>query len=514
MADKEEQEKKSGSAAAFLFGRKQIFTSIKELTAENVVGEINSALPYHIENLLSEEYLYWYRRGIHPILNRVKQVRPEICNKIVENHADEIVSFKNGYFLTQPAFYVTRTEGVQKGRDVAKLNDYLYLSGKQQADNEIVDWFHTVGLGVAYIEPQDDQDTPVAVYSLDPRSAFVVYSLSPGNKPVYAVNTAVDGETLYIDVYTREKYFKLIGTVTGKTTTAYPEGYTCTATSVKEEMENPLGEIPIIEYRYSSINVGAFETVLPLLDAIDLVQSNRLDGIEQFIQSLLIFYNCELGTDEKGKQITASYVREAGALFLKSIGENKADLKEISSQLDQTQTQVLVDDLYEKILTICGMPSTTKGGKSTSDTGTAVLARDGWYQADTFARNTEDHFRKSNKQFDKVFLKILQEKGLVSKKLKRTDFDLQFTRNETANAQSKAQAFSTMISSGIAPELAAAKSGISNDPVADIAKSMKWIKMIFGDPDKVEKENKTGEGEAKIIQQDNSTGNNETGGAV
>ena len=38
--------------------------------------------------------------------------------------------------------------------------------------------------------------------------------------------------------------------------------------------------------------------------------------------------------------------------------------------------------------------------------------------------------------------------------------------------------------------------------------------MIFGDPDKVEKENKTGEGEAKIIQQDNSTGNNETGGAV
>lgn len=50
--------------------------------------------------------------------------------------------------------------------------------------------------------------------------------------------------------------------------------------------------------------MGAFESVVPLLDAINNVQSNRLDGIEQFIQSLMVFYNCTLGEDEDGKQIT------------------------------------------------------------------------------------------------------------------------------------------------------------------------------------------------------------------
>ena len=32
------------------------------------------------------------------------------------------------------------------------------------------------------------------------------------------------------------------------------------------------------------------------------------------------------------------------------------------------------------------------------------------------------------------------------------------------------------------PELAASKSGVSNDPVADVQMSEPWLKMIWGDP--------------------------------
>ena len=35
------------------------------------------------------------------------------------------------------------------------------------------------------------------------------------------------------------------------------------------------------------------------------------------------------------------------------------------------------------------------------------------------------------------------------------------------------------------PELAASKSGVSNDPVADMKMSEKYLKMIWGDPDVV-----------------------------
>lgn len=496
-----------------LFGRRTIYTSYEEVTRDNVVAVVNEVLAFHFQNLYEEEYLYWYRRGLQPILSRYKTVRPEINNKIVENHAEEIVQFKNGFFLTQPAFYVSRSKDERIVEQVKSLNEYLYRSGKQQVDNEVVDWFHTVGTGVLFIQPKDDEDMPVEVFSLDPRSAFVVYSLRPGNKPVLGINMVVNDKTVYFDVFTERQYFRLVGTVVGKIITYEP--IQSTAISVEDERPNLLGKIPIVEYFYNSAKMGAFESVVTMLDAINKTASDRINGVEQFIQSLLIFYNCQLGEDDDGNPITPQTIREYGAIFLKSVGQDKADLKELNSQLDQTQTQVLVDYMYEQVLRICGMPSTTKGGHSTSDTGTAVLARDGWYQADTVARNTEDLFRKSNRYFDEIFLDILRKK-VPGFDLKLTDFELQFVRNETANMQSKAQALQTLLSAGIHPVKALAWSGVSNDPQADFAMSEPYIKMIWGDPeraDEVEAQG-NGKGEATIIEEDRFTGNNETGGAV
>lgn len=493
-----------------MYGRLDIYATNDVITADNVIEELNTALPYHVQNLLQEDFLYWYRRNVQPILHRRKEVRPEILNIVQENHADEIVAFKNGYFLTQPAFYVSRNEGAQDKVD--KLNEFLYRSYKQQVDNELADWFHTVGKAVCYIEPDrdNDPDCPIHAYSLDPRSAFVIYSLRPGNEPVMGVNMVVSDGKAKFDVYTRDTVYHLSGGATGRLMTAQVNhDFLATAISLDSQEPNALGLIPIIEYRYNSINMGAFEAVLPLLDAINSVESNRIDGVEQFIQSLAIATNCEFPEDT-----TVNDIRKAGMIVLRSIGENKADFKVLSEQLDQQQTQVLVDHLYEQMLRICAMPSSTKGGTSTSDTGAAVLARDGWYQADAAARNTEDLFKKSNKQFDRIFVEILNMRGLLDISL--NDFELNFVRNETSNCQSKAQSCQTMLAAGLAPELAFAKSGISNDPVADVKMSDKYLRMIWGDPDKVDETEQTngGNGEAIIVEEDRNNGENETGGAV
>jgi len=490
-----------------MYGRLDIYATNDVITADNVMEELNTALPYHVQNLLQEDFLYWYRRNVQPILHRSKEVRPEILNIVQENHADEIVAFKNGYFLTQPAFYVSRNDGAQDKVD--KLNEFLYRSYKQQVDNELADWFHMVGKAVCYIEPDrdNDPDCPIHAYALDPRSAFVIYSLRPGNEPVMGVNMVVSDGKAKFDVYTRDTVYHLSGGATGRLMTAQVNhDFLATAISLDSQEPNALGLIPIIEYRYNSINMGAFEAVLPLLDAINSVESNRLDGVEQFIQSLAIATNCEFPEDT-----TANDIRKAGMIVLRSIGENKADFKVLSEQLDQQQTQVLVDHLYEQMLRICAMPSSTKGGTSTSDTGAAVLARDGWYQADAAARNTEDLFKKSNKQFDRIFVEILRKRGLLNISL--ADFELHFVRNETANIQSKAQSFQTLLAAGMHPVLAAAKSGVSNDPVADMAMSEPYLKMVWGDPAQAAEAGEA-QGEATIIEEDRYDGENEIGGAV
>lgn len=478
----------TNNITSYLHGRLPIYTtidSLAELPDGEKIAEVNEALSIHVRNMIDEDYLYWYRRGITPIYNKTKEIRPEINNKISSAYAGAVVGFKNGYFLTQPATYIPRKGREETAEKVSTLNEYLYRSGKHDVDNELVDWFHTVGKADLFVRSVDDPDVPFEVAALDPRSAFVARSTRPGNKPSYAGYIVVDDDELYVDVWDKYNLYRMKGTVTGKLVTPDPN-YVCTVTQVVETIPNPLGEIPIIEYQYNSVWMSAFESVIPLFDAIDQVQSDRVDGIDQAIQSLLVFYNCELGTDEDGNEITPSYVRASGALFLQSIGENKADLKEIVSNLDQSQTQELINDLYNTAMTICGMPVATNNFPGDS-TGLAIELKDGWQVTEMNARNTEDLFKKANRQFDRIIIKILQTKGLLD--LSLSDFELHFTRNELRAVQSKAQALQTMLAAGLHPTLALAKSGISADPVSDFELSKGYMKLRWGDPDADEMEN-------------------------
>lgn len=458
--------------ATTLFGRRDIYTTTEQITAENVVYEVNAALAAHGMNMIEEEYLYWYRRGIQPILVKKKDVRPEINNCVVENHAEEICTFKSGYFLADSVGYVARSSGKQN--KVNKLNEYLYRSGKHDADNATVNWFHTVGKGVVYIEPGEDDEVPFRCYALDPRSAFVVYNMRPGNAPVMGVNMVVADEKVYFDVFTKDTYYKLSGTVVGKL--MLDQKIAATAVMLEETRPNVLKQIPIVEYRYNSVNMGAFESVIPILDCMNRVTSDQMDGLDQFIQSLAIAVNCEF---DEGT--TANDIRRAGMLVLKSVGENRADFKIIAEQLNQSETQVFKDYLYAQMARICALPITDRNGRTYDSTGAAALVTAGWYQAESAARNCEDLFKTSNRYIDAIILDILKRKNLLD--LSISDIELCFSRNEQSNAQSKALAAQTMLAMGMAPQLAFAKSGISNDPIADVKMSDKYLKLIWGDPD-------------------------------
>ena len=218
----------------FLYGRLPIYTTIDEFDPsrpEEIIAEINESLSIHITNLIAMEYLYWYRRGVTPIYQKTKEVRPEINHKVNEAIYGQIVDFKDGYFLPQPCFYVSRKEDDAITEKVKQLNEYLYVSGKQQADNEVVDWFHTVGKGDLFVEASDDEETPYRAYSIDPRSAYVARSLRPGNPVSYGVHIVTRGAELLIDVWDRRNQYHLRGTYKGRLVTPTPD-YVCTASSV------------------------------------------------------------------------------------------------------------------------------------------------------------------------------------------------------------------------------------------------------------------------------------------
>ena len=430
-----------------MYGRRVITTDAVVITNENIVDELNKAFDTHMLNRAEIEYLWNYYRGKQPILQRVKKVRPEICNRIVENRANEIVSFKVGYLCGEPIQYVGRNGDESVSRGIAELNEMMFAENKATQDKEIVEWQMISGIAHRLVLPDrsgEEDDAPFEMFTLDPRDTFVVKSSEVGNKPMFAVKYRTDSESNRIcSVYTANRYWKIIGD------------------KIVESRPHSLGMIPIFEYPANNARLGAFEIVLPMLDAINNVASNRMDGVEQFIQAFVKFVNCDID-EEQFKAL-----KELGAIKVKSVDGSAADVSIVTQELNQVQTQTLVDYLYQTVLTICGMPN-RNGGSSTSDTGAAVIMRDGWSLAESRAKDSELMFKQSENEMLKLVLRIIRDTEGLSEdiyNLKLKNVSMQFTRRNYENVQSKSQVLVSMLEQNkIHPRLAFSSSGLFTDP--------------------------------------------------
>lgn len=446
----------AGTKSPDLFGRRVLKTSARRITPENVLDVLERARYEHEKNRSEIDYLWRYYKGEQPILRRTKTIRPEINNRIVENRANEIVSFKVGYLVGEPIQYVGRTNKKATIASITKLNNMMTCETKSSRDQEIVEWGMVCGTAYRIVLPKRplfDGDAPFKIRTLDPRDTMVVYS------------SGVDEEALLAAKYARDEDDREVATV-------YTDTYIfeISEREIKEIRENPLGHIPIIEYRANNARLGAFEVVLPLLDALNNVDSNRIDGIEQFVQAFVKFVNCDISTDE------FTQLMQLGGLKLKSVDGLPADADIVSSELNQTQTQTLKDDLYSAVLTIVGMPN-RNGGSSTSDTGQAVYMRDGYAAAETSAKSSENMFRASEIQTLNIVLKICETDGVL--KLSPSDIETKFTRRNYDAIQSKAQTLTTMLGTDkIHPLLAFTHCGIFSDPEGAYALSEEYKKSI------------------------------------
>lgn len=436
-------------------GRKKIFTDVSVITSENVMEVLRKTLTVHWANKAEIDYLYRYYRGNQPILSRVKDVRPEICNKVVENRANEIVSFKVGYLMGEPVQYVSRGDDESVATNVTRLNDYVLSEDKAVKDKELADWSHICGTSYRMVLPDGEADVeedeaPFEIFTLDPRYCYVVYHNSLGEQPVMAVKfvETEDNGILY-SIYTKDRYFEIKD-----------------EHEILRDEEQVLG-IPIIEYPLNNARLGAFEIVLPLLDAINTVESNRLDGVEQFVQALMLFHNVDISSEDYKK------LRDEGAIKFKDIDPQfKAEIEYLTAEMNQTQTQTLVDSMYDTVLTICGMPN-RNGGSSTSDTGSAVIMRDGWSAAEARAKDTELMFKKSEKEFLKLLLRICRD--LSDLTLKLSGLEIRFTRRNYENISQKATVLTTMLANPkIAPILAFTHCGMFSDPQIAYKMSMEY----------------------------------------
>ena len=473
-----------------LRGRRQILSSVEAVTDENVIEVLNKALAVHAINRREELFLKNYEKGLQPILLRNKTYNDHINNKIVVNIANQIVTFKTSEFAGEPIMYVTRGSGMReadtsdKGKEdeetvpekVARVNSMMLSEGKQSKDYRLAYDMFTCGVGYRLtIHDSGREETdyldeaPFEIYIPKAENTFVVRRSDVTRRVLMGVT--------YVFLDDQEKQPEY---------TVYTPNVKYTISGVEGKMEiigreqHNFGQVTLIEYPCNPNYMGAFEPVVPLLDAYNLTLSNKLDGIEQFIQALMVFDGVDISREDFLE------LKDLGAIKLPA-SQNASGGKKLyylNEQLDQSQTQTLVNDMYKTVLQIVGMPSQGDGNSSDSSNNGAMILKNGWWHAEARMQETQSMWKEAETAFLKIVLKYCKGMSKVSG-LKLSDLEPKFWRQSYEDLLVKTQSFSTLRTAGM-PAIQAFKfSHLSRDPESDAIVYDDYQQMLADELDRL-----------------------------
>ena len=438
------------------YGRRKIFTDVAEITAANVIEVVEAAYQVHSSNRDEIKVLDEYYRNKTEIENKTKEVREDINFQVGEARCLEVTNFFKGYIFGEPIQYVRREKAQNNSpddviaADINALNSYMSDASKAACDSKLGKWILVAGTGYKMARPNkawtpDGDEPPFKLNAPNPERTFVIYSNDIDERPLANVySSKLKNDDIAMTVYTPKFVFKFTQGTTKVTTEA-----------------NPLGMLPIVEYPAADM-LGVFEPVIPLVDALNALQSNRLDDVAQYVNSFLAVIGAEVDKETYDK------LEEWKMLLL----PEGTDAKYLSAALSQADIQTLKSDLYQAILTITGTPN-RNGGSSTSDTGQAVELRDGWSSAETRAKDIETSFKASEKEHLKVILRIMRD--TVGTNLKLSDIEAHFTRRNYENIATKSQVLVAMLNNPwIHPEVAYACCGLFPDPESAYLQGKAW----------------------------------------
>ena len=460
------------------YGRKIAYTDAERITDDNVVKVIGQCIGVFYGNKSAIRYLWRYYKGDQPVLYRTKVSNEDITNKILENHAYEIVQFKVGQTYGEPVQFISRKDDDAINKAVDDLNDFMADANKQEKDIKSGEWQSATGTAFKAIQSKKGE-IPFRITAPTPMNTFIIYNRTT-EEPMLAVQELKDEDGRYYKLaFSETMSFKIVNS------------------NVVSSKLHAYGGIPIVEYPNNHERISDIELVISMLDAINNMQSNRMDGIEQFVQSWIKFVNCDVDEEQFAK------MKMNHALVVKSINkDNKSDVDIMTQELNQTQCQVAKDDLWDNALSILAIP--TKQSNTGGDTQGAVELRNGWDFSKTRAKLKDPLVKSAEKRLAVVVLNVLRISG-NDLKLSIRDFEVQINHSPQDNMYTKSQTLLQLLQCGIHPIVAIKTVGLWGDAEKTFMLSKPYLDNLWKTIDDVEEQERKAQEIVEKLNNQNPT---------
>lgn len=207
----------------------------------------------------------------------------------VTNFARYISKTNVGYLLGNPVQYL-----VSDGYNIDAITDSYRKQTIGKLDVELATDASVFGHAFERIYTDENSDSWST--RVDPRNVILVYDDTVKHEKMFAV--------VYVPSYDEK----------GEVIRGQFEATILTPTMVmertlkngeligdgKDDTTHSFGEVPIIEYMNSSDRIGDFEPVISLIDAYNILQSDRVIDRERLVDAILAFYGSDF--DEKQRK--------------------------------------------------------------------------------------------------------------------------------------------------------------------------------------------------------------------
>ncbi|MCI8521531.1 MAG: phage portal protein, partial [Clostridia bacterium] len=190
--------------------------------------------------------------------------------------------------------------------------------------------------------------------------------------------------------------------------------------TLSEKHRHYFGAIPLIEYRNNEEKQGDFEQLIPLIDAYNVLQSDRVNDKEQFVDAFLFLRNIEIDSEQAKK------LREERILM----GYDGAEAEYLAKVMSEGDIEVLRDSLKSDIHRFSMIPDLSDQTFGTNLSGVAIKYKLMGFEQ--HIRNKERYFAKSLKRRLELYINFLSLKGAMEY-VPLHRIDAVFTRNLPVN---------------------------------------------------------------------------------
>ncbi len=299
---------------------------------------LNYCLQEHQKQLKRLEKLSDYYDGDQKIKSRKKDNESAPNNKLLVNHAKYVVDMNVGFMVGNPISYTGADQ-----TDISTILDEYDRLDIVSHDTELEKDLSTFGIGYELIYLKGEAE--LSIKCIDPRGIFLVTDDTIDKNPLFAVHyqpvfNLQGGISHYV-----VKYYGEDRILTYKTESRGFGSY-----QLVKALPHYFGRVPVIEYRNNEEKQGDFEQAISLIDAYNLLQSDRLNDKEAFVDAILFIQGFVLA-DGDGAKLQEEKILQSSA------SKNETAASYLTKALDESSVTLLRDALLDDIHKVTYVPN-------------------------------------------------------------------------------------------------------------------------------------------------------------